>query len=335
MKYDASVIKGDPDMPVVFFIHGMGMDKRIWESPDESRILGGNFPVSLLVNREPKPEIVAAGELRDKRKKLFLGESVKDLTSLFHCLKEQKYTVVAWSQRRPSAEIEIAVSELRDLTAAYQKYCRQGLILIGHSRGGLVARRYLESGDARVRALITLATPHRGSRMAQWVEYIAPLTSLIAPLLPDFEKGTVTYAIKKVLDFLGSKAVKELLPDSRFFRSLDDLPARGVYYLSFGGNDPTLLSVYRSRIVRARSSDDRRFILKPRRLFSIPGILEKVIPARLYPDELKQGKGDGLVSAESSRLPWSDEHHDFALNHAAILFDERVKRTVVDALSRL
>jgi len=41
------------------------------------------------------------------------------------------------------------------------------LVLVGHSMGGLVARAYLQRfGDARVKRLITLGTPHQGSRLA-------------------------------------------------------------------------------------------------------------------------------------------------------------------------
>lgn len=41
------------------------------------------------------------------------------------------------------------------------------LILVGHSMGGLVARAYLQRyGEAQVAALLTLGTPHQGSRLA-------------------------------------------------------------------------------------------------------------------------------------------------------------------------
>ena len=40
---------------------------------------------------------------------------------------------------------------------------------------------------------------------------------------------------------------------------------------------------------------------------------------------MKKGRGDGLVSAESSEIPWAQEHHNFELNHAQILFDEGVR----------
>ena len=42
------------------------------------------------------------------------------------------------------------------------------LLLVGHSMGGLVARRYLQRfGNARVAKLVTLGTPHHGSQLAR------------------------------------------------------------------------------------------------------------------------------------------------------------------------
>lgn len=335
MKDDTTVIIGHPDMPAVFFIHGLGMDKWIWESPDESKVLGGRFPVSLFVNKEPGRDAIYAGSGEKAVRRLSLGDRAANLTTLFHSLAEGGYTVITWSQKRPSAGIGTTVSELREIVDTHKAHCKSGIILIGHSRGGLVARKYLSGGDRRVKALATLATPHSGSRMAQWVEYLSPVASLIAPLLPDSERGTMTGAIKRILAFLGSRAVKELLPDSRFFKSLKDRRAEGVYYLSVGGTDPTLFSVYLRDRERTRKETGGELVVKCRKVFSIPDILEKIIPTRLFPDELRHGKGDGFVSAASSRLPWADRHYDFALNHAAILFDEQVKSLVVDALSRL
>ena len=59
-----------------------------------------------------------------------------------------------------------------------------------------------------------------------------------------------------------------------------------------------------------------------------------MIPENLYPEEIKKGKGDGLVSAESSKIPWSNEHYNFPLNHAEILFDKSIRDKLVEAIER-
>jgi hypothetical protein len=125
------------------------------------------------------------------------------------------------------------------------------------------------------------------------------------------------------------------LPESLLFRSLDEGPLQGVYYLSFGGNDPALFSVYRRIAVRGHGGNQERWMVRAERVFSIPGAFEGIFPERLLPDEMKKGKGDGLVSVESSRIPWADEHHTLEVNHAGILFADSVRHKVLDAVARL
>ncbi len=50
----------------------------------------------------------------------------------------------------------------------YARYPLGPLSIIGHSKGGLIGRYYVErlGGDARVRALVTLGTPHQGTPRA-------------------------------------------------------------------------------------------------------------------------------------------------------------------------
>lgn len=66
--------------------------------------------------------------------------------------------------------------------------------LVAHSMGGLVARYYLQrlGGARRVDRLVTLGTPHRGSHAA---------------------------------NFVPSPLVRQLLPEGRFIRELNGLPA--------------------------------------------------------------------------------------------------------------
>lgn len=336
MDYDVTAIQGIAGKPAVLFIHGLGMDKSIWECPAESRILGGRLPLSLILSEEPQLQVAEdADGLRDVTKRLSFGEPPQKLTTLFHSLRDLGHTVITWSQRRPSAEIGIAVKEMRAVLSMHEKYCGSGIILIGHSRGGLVCREYLKGGDERVRALITLATPHKGSSMARWAKYLTPLVSLLNPLLSNSEQGTLKFAMKRIFDFLQSAAVKEVLPDSRFFRDLDDGRLGGVHYMSFGGSSPTLFSLYRRVIERALHGGGEKFVLRAHRVFSVPDILETIIPEGLYPEEMKRGRGDGLVSVQSSRIPWADEHSVFDVNHAGILFDERVRDRVAQIVRGL
>ncbi|MBZ4017887.1 lipase [Streptomyces purpurogeneiscleroticus] len=55
--------------------------------------------------------------------------------------------------------------------------------LVGHSLGGLIARYYVQrlGGDARIRTLVTLGTPHGGTRLAS----LLPAHPLVRQMRPD------------------------------------------------------------------------------------------------------------------------------------------------------
>jgi pimeloyl-ACP methyl ester carboxylesterase len=296
MKLDVVSNPGDLDKPAVVFIHGLGLDKDIWVNPYNSRILGGMFPLRTLLARKISEE--KAGNVR----------------TLFDDLKLKGYSVITWSQRRTDATIDSVVKELQEIVAAAKDITHAGIIIVGHSRGGLAGRKYLSMNSEAVKALITIATPHKGSSVARLAKYVSPLASMLSPLFSGGDKGTITFAIKKVLEFLKSRAIRELLPESNFIRHLKDGPLEGIYYASVGGINPTLFSINN---------------------FSFPDFFEKIMPLDLFPDELKQGRGDGLVSAESSKLDWGKEHHNYACNHAEILFDENVREDLLKMIERI
>ncbi|MDH5203848.1 MAG: alpha/beta hydrolase [Nitrospirota bacterium] len=302
MTLDTVIHRGNQDKPAVVFIHGLGMDKDIWVNPSRSRILGGMFPLTSLLNKKTL--------LKDPS---FADEQTDPFQTLFDDLVLRDYTTITWSQERPASPIDSVVTELKEVVKVAKKMGKNGIVLIGHSRGGLIGRKYLLKKDKSIRSLITISTPHKGSSIAKVAGYLSPLVSVINPFVRGGDKGSFSFSIKRIFDFLKSRALKELLPDSHFFKSLKDGPYDGVYYVSAGGTDPTLFSIYN---------------------FSIPDIFEKVIPDNLYPEEIKKGKGDGLVSAESSKIPWTNEHYNFPLNHAQILFDKGVRDKLVEAIER-
>ncbi len=70
----------------------------------------------------------------------------------------------------PLASIELFAEQMAARIDAILAATRaQKVALVGHSMGGLVARAYLRRyGDAKVRSLVTLGTPHHGS-MHAWL----------------------------------------------------------------------------------------------------------------------------------------------------------------------
>ncbi len=290
MDLDIRFFKGDKDKPLAVFIHGMGMNADFWADPARARILGGRFPLTVLLG----------GETR--------------MRSSFHDLMELGFSVLTWSQSRPAGPIAAAKLELREILEEYAEYAGKGHLLICHSRGGLVARKYLESGADAARALITVSTPHGGTTMARWAVFMSPLGSAVTRFLKNFDKKETDTAFRKILRFLGSSGLRELLPGSDFYKRLRDEKAAGVKYISIGGTDPNLF----------------RALALP-----LPQLLATVVPEKIFPEEMRDGRGDGLVSAASSVLPYADEHRDFPLNHASIIFDEKVRDIIIKTVQTM
>jgi pimeloyl-ACP methyl ester carboxylesterase len=79
-----------------------------------------------------------------------------------------------------------------DLGAHIEHICAQTghdqVHVVGHSLGGLISRHYVQrqGGDARVASLITLGTPHSGSRWAQVIP--TPLIRQLRPGSPAIQE---------------------------------------------------------------------------------------------------------------------------------------------------
>lgn len=290
-------------MPACVFVHGLGMDRTIWTSPGRSRILGGLFPLSVLLGGYPR------------------------LRTLYHDLRDMGFTVAAWSQCRPSGPIEAAIEELLQVTDYAGSFVSSGLVLVGHSRGGLVVRGAMAALSKApkappIRALVTLSAPHEGSTMARWPLLLSPLAPALARLLPPSGakpgakgKASLKEAMRRIIAFLESTGVKELLPGSDFLRELRNVrPPGRPYCLSAGGTDPSLFTVAG--------------------LLSFPDGLISLLPKRAVPEEIKPGKGDGLVSLKSSVLPFADEHLEFHVNHAAMLVDPAARQAVAERIMK-
>jgi len=316
-----TVHEGDHKKPLVILIHGLGMDQNIWTDPCSARILGGALPITVLLSEKPAQ--------RDKvSSRITPGDrpDPKNLRTIFHDLRDRGFPAITWSQQRPAGSVDSAVAELAEVMDHARNIHKGDIILACHSRGGLIARKYLANKKSNVSALITICTPHRGSSIAKLASYISPLVRIMAPFISDnTNSSTLKKAVARVTDFIKSNAVKELLPASDFFQTLSDKRKEGMCYLTLGGTDPSLFGFYRWKEKTAGGKK----LLCPEEALIFPGILEKIIPSLLFPAELRKGLGDGLVTAESSRLAWADEHHDFPLNHAQMLYDKRVRETII------
>lgn len=291
------------------------MDRNIWTSPEKTRILAGNFPLSVFLSDRPfvgKRGNASAGSLTT-------GIPPLNLKTAFHMLAEEGSSVMAYSQRRPASGYAELLRELEGLLRMHHHLMQNGLILITHSRGGLIARKAIEELGINCSGLVTIATPHHGSDLLKLSNLLSGISKVIYPLFQDAEKESAAGAVKRIAEFLKSDAVREIKSGSTFIRELDDERLKSVKTLSIGGTDPLLFTLYRWQ------KDIRMY----EKLFSFPELLANLIPDGLLPEELAEGKGDGMVRAVSSEAPYALEHCNIHLNHAKLLFDQNVNEKIV------
>ena len=322
MQLDTTIRRGEPGKPVVIFIHGLGMDREFWTSPSETMILARNVPMRYFAASNPAPS------KSPPKSKITIGDVPERINNLWHAVIERGFSALCWSQRRPVGPISIAVEELAEIVSRVKSMFPKGpLLFVCHSRGGLIARKYMESDTAGIRALITLATPHHGSSLTKFAEHLLPVSSAIKKILPDDSQATATIVMKNVIELISSTALKELLPGSDFIKGLPASPAKGIEYLSFGGTEARMLDVYRWQ--------KRDGAFYPGHILTIPGSLLKVLPASVVPEEMKQGRGDFMVTAESARLPWTSEHIDVSANHITITWHPKVIKRTLELIEQI
>ena len=85
-----------------------------------------------------------------------------------------------------TAQAEIIAEKIERISSRYDL---EKIHIIGHSKGGLLARHYIQhfGGDRRVKSLITLGTPHHGTPTAAiglWVTGLGLLTRSPFEMLP-------------------------------------------------------------------------------------------------------------------------------------------------------
>ena len=322
MEFDATIHKGRADRPVVIFIHGMGNDKGIWLDLLNTKMFAQNVPIKIFAARRPMPPPIKI------KKKLTIGDIPEKIEGLWATLKRREYNLVCWSQGRPVGPIIAAVEELKQvMEIARRVFPEKPVVFICHSRGGLVARKLMERRMPEVKALVTVATPHHGSSLALLGKYLKPLSSAVKAAIPKNTIGSVSRALRRFNELIEGPAAKELLPDSDFFNELSDVPDDRIRYLSFGGTKTQLLTVYKWEM--------RKRNIYPRPFLVIPDSLIKVLPAAMLPDEITPGKGDIMVSAKSSILPWAGNHYDVPANHLSILWHRRTIARTVETLETI
>ncbi|MBI5208049.1 MAG: hypothetical protein HY934_09730 [Candidatus Firestonebacteria bacterium] len=291
-KYECQVWKSWEQKPVVILIHGHGLSKKCWIDPYNEKIQDCNIKFKNLLTdyrHSPKEKDAGLNETPPQSAFLQFGLS-KPLEylelppqSLWDFLKINGYNLITWSQKYPNQNIEKAIDELSKyvIPTAKKLFDTDKFIIIGHGRGGLVGRKYIEVHQKirkNISGLIMLGTPNQGtnisifnkelallfSSLCIFIDEEAPLSSICSTILtgvPDKEEINMTLvdeAIEKqalmiksikvffneMRIFLNSDALQELFQTSKFIQNLKEEKSPGVYYASIYGSETTFTKMY-------------------------------------------------------------------------------------------
>jgi len=312
MKLSLKVHSGKPEKPAVLLVHGLGMNNYFWLDPEKCFVMGGLAPLTVFLS-----DTLAKAE-----NTISFGAVDPHIQGLWDCLKTAGFSLASWTQSQPLGPIQPAVDELETaLDAVRNKWPGKAIYIIGHSRGGLIARHFLLQETAReIAGLITICSPHAGTGMAKFSRYLKPAGVLLEKIMPRQSKASVAKALNRLSLFLQSPAIAELEPESAFIAALQKKLPQELRKLSFGGTSPALFQI----IVRLPSGNHK--------IVRFPDLLAGVIPAGHLPGELTPGLGDALVSAASAELSGS-KHYNFPDNHVKAAFDTNIHDIILDFLN--
>jgi hypothetical protein len=353
------VCASDPARPAVLLFHGLHQNVNTWTAPS---LVGYSYdymrnPDALRVGDTHSS--ANAGVYKVGASPWLYGddrEAWDESVNWFDYLVAQGFTVATWSQPQPMfADALPSAREALETffadTAALSPEAPPPVVLLGHSRGGLLIRQVLKeqgSGGGRVQAVVTLNSPHHGSELgrapgrmlAEAVDLVDCCSpgNLTAPIKDEI-KHAVTELLRPVTKWLSDKEwvgddeSRELTPDGPLMRGIaeGEQAVPGVRYYTYGGTNPTYYKMYlwvfdaMSSVPQYRDAT-QYFVWRaaPHELEPLSPIMDDL---RDFADEVTPGHGDGLVSDVSARLPWS-QHTTKSLNHAEVLWDRPLQQEV-------
>jgi pimeloyl-ACP methyl ester carboxylesterase len=311
MKFSLKTSSGKPDLPVVLLIHGLGMNNYFWVDPQKCHVLGGLAPLTIFLADAPE----------QTKNTISFGTVNPDIRGLWDCLENEGFPLASWSQRQSLGPVRLAIDELKAaLTNVRNIWPGRPVYLVAHSRGGLIARHYLqEEGADDIAGLVTICSPHSGTNMAKFSRYLKPAGVFLEKIIPDGSRAMLTKALGRISTFFRSPAIGELTPDAEFIASLAEPLPEKLRLLSFGGTSPSLFQL----VVRLPVGKQK--------IIKFPDMLCRAVPAEHLPEELAPGLGDALVSARSACLP-GGHHYDFPDNHVRAAYDQKIHRLIIDFL---
>ena len=216
------ITKGDTRKPVVLLLHGTSGDHR--DMTDPAHAPAGTWNYDYTAPFPPDQDegwntYPGIGVWK------FTLDSLKDVRSWQQVLSEHAFPTAVYDQSNASAPIDQAevdelVSVVREIRAELGE---SDLVIIAHSRGGLLARKFLKdhADEApRFRKLITLHSPHQGDRLATLATGLDAGLMSIRSALPQGGQQVFDDATGWLTQLVGTSAFQDYAEASQFLTDL-------------------------------------------------------------------------------------------------------------------
>lgn len=359
----------DPSLPLVILLPGFGATAADMTAPLSTRSYAAfdknaSFPYADAGLQISPPLTPVAGYFSDP--------TLASVTSWDDALLAAGFSTVSYEPAQPVGLIGPNVTQLASFAAGSlstdARVSRLPLAILAHSRGGLVARALLGGAGAnpalaafmtRMRAVITLHSPHMGSSLATLAGMVDTVVARVQMMIATLGLAPLPQ-LTTLRAFVGSPAIAELAPGSATLNAIAAAePVPGIAFHTFGGNSTVLMRLWQ----RAYTPDSYLPLPLPIPLFHwgtagvplgfllnaatflpsqillpLPVMTEAIAAmatlAGLAP-ELADGQGDFLVTDASAHLPFSASRTTNALNHAEALWDPTLQVQVISLLAGL
>lgn len=315
----------DPDNEgdfLVLFIHGFAASKYCWLDPDV-----GNMGWVKEYNQDPEPidfgwHSIPPPPFIPVEWSLSKQIVPKGATEL---LDKHGIDWLTYSQKSAFGDIEISVKELtKIITAITNEYGERRIIIIAHSRGGLISKRYLDiTKKTPIEKLLTFGTPFGGTFFSAFEMFRLPSKQFLNRVKVVRRLWDVSQERK-----IESFATKQMAPGSKFLKELSSKGCRNdVKYVNVAGTNSLITNVYtwrwetscllpkfllakekmnlRKKLVSEKHSIHEWYDLPKNYLFYpfnwtlVPNKIFEIYPRVGHPEVLR---GDGAVSVESALM---------------------------------
>ena len=340
----ASALPSEEEKPIVLLLHGYGSSKWLYIEP-----YFGTFGWLRDYRFQPKPKSYG-WHSKPPPSHMYLPfaysiSPILKVEGLFKRLMRKGIDVITYSQKEPFGDINLSAKELEEiLNGIKQVYGKRKILVVGHSRGGICIRKYLEQNkNELIRKAIFLGTPHAGTNLSN-------LFFLKQPLIKLLNESNM----KRFWDVVGRRKVTSLKPEqlstnNKFLLGLKDRErAPEVKYIFIGGSRAIYAHIYSWKIgevvtkrtikhifstnendtteVKREEEKEKQkvyhWIAKPKKFLTIfEGLL---LPEFLH--------GDGMVSLKSALYGKADEKIVFDANHEELAVCEHLERKILEEL---